>query len=181
MSMLLIAVMLAGCTTVAPTDEVYSDITYSDTTTVVDQRLWNVFGIAGGTHINGMATVLDNFGIYGSPVKFNGVYPGWKDIGVLTILNGQDRERTLVISVQKAIETEVGYEAFPEEHFWWLTISEPVITITAGGVYQIPITLEMPSYSDYTGKQAIVRIRVEDTTQLTLDTNWYITTIKEAR
>ena len=192
MSMLLIAVMLAGCTTslepslqvapqVIPAEETYSGVTYNDTTTVVDQRLWNVYGIVGVTCAEGIYDVLDGFGVYGSPVKFNGVYPGWKATGVLTIINGQDRERTLAISVHKAIEVETGYEALPELYFWWFTITEPVVTIQAGGVYQLPIILEMPSYSDYTDKRAVVRIRVIDTTQLTLETNWYITTIKEAR
>lgn len=167
-SVLLLAILLVGCTAtpeaapqVVPSNETYSNITY-----IEDE---------------GIPNITAGFGLYGSTVEFDGVYPGWTGTVPVTIVNGQDKDRLFVVSIRGATKTDAGYEAFPQEYFYWITISEPEVTIPAGEVYQIPVTLAMPGDSDYTGKKAEVRILVEDTTQrglvqIALETKWYIIT-----
>ena len=122
--------------------------------------------------------LAEGFGIYGSTVEFDGVYPGWSGTVPMTIVNGQDRDRVFVISVRSPSKTNEGYEPLPQEYFCWITISQFTVTVLAGEVHQIPVTLTMPSDADYSGR-AEVRIRVEDTTQtglvqIALETKWFI-------
>jgi len=145
---------------------VAGDKTYSDITYVEDK---------------GMPVLAEGFGIYGSTVEFEGVFPGWAGTVPLTIVNGQDKERLFVLEVNSATKTKEGFEPFPEEYFYWITISEPEVTVKAGETYQIPITLEIPADADYAGRNAEVRIRIADTTQtglvqIALDNRWFITT-----
>lgn len=178
--MLLLTVLLVGCTAVpsapvippidpSPTTVpkvVPGDGTYSDITYIEDE---------------GIPILPEGFGIYGSQVEFEGVYPGWTGTVPLTIVNGEDRDRLFVVSLRTPSKLREGYEAFPQEYFYWITISEPEVAVSSGGIHQIPLTLTMPWDSDYTGKRAEVRIRIEDTTQtglvqIALETKWFIIT-----
>lgn len=170
LAILLIAVMLVGCTTTPATTDstevVTDDETYSDITYVED---------------SGIPEIPEGFGLYGSTVEFDGVFPGWSGTVPLTIVNGQDRARLFVVSIKSPTKPREGYEALPEEYFYWITISEPEVFVPAGMTHQIPITLAMPQDSDYTGKRAEVRILIEDTTQtglvqIALETKWFIIT-----
>jgi len=151
----------------SPTEEVTpGDSTYSDITYIEDQ---------------GIPDIPEGFGLYGSSAEFEGVFPGWSGTVPVTIVNGQDKDRLFVLSLNSPTKVKEGFEPFPQEYFYWITISEPEITVPAGETYQVPVTLEMPSDSDYTGKHAEVRIRVEDTTQegfvqIALETKWFIIT-----
>lgn len=182
LAMVLMAVMLVGCTSptmpssdaittpeptpeptpqVTPGDETYSDITYVDD--------------------SGVPEILEGFGLYGSSVEFDGVYPGWSGTVPLTIINGMDRDRLFVVSIRTSPRVREGFEALPQEYFYWITISEPEVSIVKGEIHQIPITLTMPQDSSYTGKRAEVRILIEDTTQtglvrIALETKWFIIT-----
>jgi len=133
----------------------------------------------------GIPEILVGFGLSGSVVEFDGVYPGWSGTVPATIVNGMDRNRLFVLSLRSPSPSKLqdGYEALPQEYFDWITISEPRVTLLAGQVYQIPITLAMPYDSDYTNKRAEVRILIEDTTQsglvqIALETKWFIITGK---
>lgn len=121
------------------------------------------------------------FGVYGSAVTFDGVYPGWTGTVPLIIVNGQDRDRFFVVSVRSPNKPKEGYEAFPQEYLYWITISEPTFEVAKGENFQVPITVTIPIDSNYKGKRAEVRILIEDTTQtglvqVALESRWFIIT-----
>lgn len=129
----------------------------------------------------GIPELPEGFGIYGASVELDGVYPGWSGTVPLTLVNGQDRERLFVIYAVSPTKPKEGFEALPEKYLYWLTIEEPEVTVGIGEVRQVNITLEMPIDADYAGRQAEVRIRVDDTTQtglvqIALECKWYIIT-----
>jgi len=126
-------------------------------------------------------SLTEGFGVYGSKVELDGIYPGWSGIIPLTILNGQDRDRLFVLSVQSPSNPKEGYEPLPEKYLFWVNISQPTITVIKGGSYQVPITVTMPDNADYKGKKAEVRILIEDTTQtglvqIAVESRWFIIT-----
>lgn len=150
-------------TTTIPSNNIYSDIKYKNDL--------------------GIPIIKEGFGIYGSSIEFDGVYPGWIGTVPLTIVNGQDKDRLFVIKIIQPMPSKVkeGYEPLPKEFFNWITISKPRVSLSKGETYQIPITLEMPLGADYVGKKAEVRIKVEDTTQtgliqIALENRWFIIT-----
>jgi len=123
----------------------------------------------------------EGFGIYGSEVKFSGVYPGWSGNVTLTIINGNDRDRLFAIHVSESTKLADGYEAFPEEYFYWITIQEPSFNTAVGEKREVLFTLTMPEDADYSGKKAGVGIRVQDLSQtglvqIELESKWYIIT-----
>lgn len=129
----------------------------------------------------GIPELPEGFGIYGASVELEGVYPGWTGTIPITIVNGQDRDRLFVIYVVSPTKPKAGFEALPEEYLYWLTVGEPEVTVGKGEIRQINITLEMPPDTDYAGRRAEVRIRVDDTTQrglvqIALESKWFITT-----
>jgi len=129
----------------------------------------------------GIPELEEGFGIYGSEVKFDGVYPGYSGNASITIINGKDKDRVFSVSITEASTLTKGYEAFPKEYFYWVTITKPEVTITAGGMEEIPITLSMPEDTNYASKHAEFRIRVGDLTQtglvqIALESKWYIIT-----
>jgi len=120
------------------------------------------------------------FGLYGSVIEFKGVYPGWKGIVPVTIVNGNDRDRFFTLNLTLSSKVKEGFEQFPEEYFHWISISQPTVNIPMGEVKQIPVTISIPEDTDYSDKQAEVRIIVADTTQtglvqIALETKWFIT------
>jgi len=122
----------------------------------------------------------EGFGIYGR-TTFDTVYPGWSGTVPLTIVNGQDRDRLFVISLVSPTKTTEGYEPFPQEYFYWVTISQPTVTVLRGGTYQVPITLAVPADAERTGAKWELRILVEDTTQtglvqIALEAKWFVIT-----
>lgn len=123
----------------------------------------------------------EGFGVYGSKVEFEGVYPGWSGTVPLTIVNGQDKDRLFVVSAISPTKIREGYEALPEQYLYWITISQPSATVLKGTNFQVPITLTMPIDADYAGKKAEVRILIEDTTQtgivqIAVESKWFIIT-----
>lgn len=125
--------------------------------------------------------LTEGFGLYGGTVEFKGVYPGWSGTVPLTIVNGQDRDRLFVISVRTSTKAKEGYEPLPPQYFYWITISQPEVTMLKGEVHQVPISLSMPKNSTFTNKKVEVRILVEDTTQTGLvqvaaECKWFIIT-----
>ena len=147
-----------GCTN---NEAVYSEITY-----VGDQTI---------------PELSEGFGLYGSVVEFKGVYPGWEGTVPVTIVNGNDRDRFFTLNLTLSSKVKEGFEQFPEEYFYWISISQPTANVSMGEVKQIPVTISMPEDASYSGKQAEVRIIVADTTQaglvqIALETKWFIIT-----
>ena len=125
--------------------------------------------------------VDSGFALYGSRVEFDGVYPGWSGTVPVTIVNGEDAEKSFRLSVMTPSKLDPGWEALPEEYHDWITISEPTVTLSAGQIYEVPVTLTMPPDADYSGKKAEVRILVENTdqqgfVQIALAARWLIRT-----
>lgn len=160
--------LLIGCAPVASTVNIppltpgnWSQITYTD--------------------IHPIPTIAEGFGLYGLTATFKNVYPGWSGTIPLTIVNGQDKDRMFIISLKQPSNLKVGYTPLPKEYYCWITISETVVNVSAGKIYQVPVTLSMPSDADYAGKRVEVNILVEDTTQtglvqIALEDKWYIIT-----
>ena len=131
----------------------------------------------------GIPELEKGFGIYGSEVKFDGVYPGYSGNASITIINGQDKDRTFSVTVTDANRLTNGYEALPDEYFCWVSITKPEVTISAGDNEEIPIVLTMPEDADYKDKRAQFGIRVGDLTQtglvqIALESKWYIITAR---
>jgi hypothetical protein len=143
------------------------------------------FGIA---HLrNRMPSLNEGFGILQSEVEFRNVYPGWSGSAPLTIINGRDQDRTFSVSLEQPNPTKLkdGYEAFPQQYYSWITISEKDVTIKAGQYHEEIIIFAMPEDADYAGKQAEIRIRVSDMTPqglvtLAVESRWYIITAEQS-
>jgi len=128
-----------------------------------------------------VTSLEEGFGVYGSKIEFNGIYPGWSGTVPLSIVNGKDRDRLFVISAVSPANPKEGYEAFPKQYLYWITISQPSVTVLKGGSFQVPITLTMPADADYKDKKTEVRILIEDTTQtglvqIAVESRWFIIT-----
>lgn len=137
---------------------------------------------ANNISVSDIPVLEDGFGIYGSEVLFENVYPGWVGEAPLIIINGLDRDRVFAISVRSSSKLKEGYEALPAAYLSWFTVSEPEVEIVAGGNHTIPIILSMPASSPYLGKKAEMRVCVQDLTQtglvqVSLEARWYICTI----
>jgi hypothetical protein len=127
--------------------------------------------------------VKEGYAIYGGTVDIDGLHPGWSGTVPLRIVNGEDRDRELAISVKAVQPDKVtdGYEPLPDEYLSWVTVTQPNVFVAAGSTVTVPIDLTMPKGADYAGKRAEVRILVEDTTQtglvqIALEAKWFITT-----
>jgi len=129
----------------------------------------------------GLLDVDSGFALYGSKVEFDGVYPGWSGTVPVTIINGEDAQRSFRLSLTAPSSLDPGWEALPEEYYDWITISEPSVELSPGEIYEVPVTLTMPIDADYSGKMAEVRILVENTNQqgfvqIALAARWLIKT-----
>jgi len=129
----------------------------------------------------GIPDLQEGFGIYGSEVKFDGMYPGYSGNASITIINGQDKDRTFSVTITDANTLTKGYEGLPAQYFYWVNITKPEVTISAEGMEEILIVLTMPEDADYRGKHAQFGIRVGDLTQtglvqIALESKWYIIT-----
>jgi hypothetical protein len=134
--------------------------------------------------------LAEGFGIMEPEVEFRNVYPGWTGGAPLTIVCGEDRDRLFWVSVQAANERKLrnGYELFPEEYYSWILIPKPQagdwFHVEAGKHLRLTITLTMPEWADYHGKETEVRIRVQEVNleglvQLAVESRWYIITAEE--
>ena len=141
--------------------------------------------ISGGNSspIGDTPYIKEGYAIYGGTVDIDGLYPGWSGTIPLKIVNGEDRGRQLFISVRlpQADKTKEGYEPLPFKYLDWVTVTQPSVFVAVGQTVTVPIDLTMPKDADYKGKQAEVRILVEDTTQtglvqIALEARWFITT-----
>ena len=146
------------------------------------------------THVeeNDPLHLEEGFGIAQAAVEFVNVYPGWVGSAPLTIINGDDKDRVFWVSCQQPNpeKLKVGYEAFPEEYYSWITITgwdgtesttAPEVVLNAGENHELTITLAMPTDADYTNKKAEVRIRVAEKNPIGLvtiaiESKWYIIT-----
>ena len=154
----LILILFVGC---SGSSTIYSHITY-----IGDQEI---------------PELEKGFGLYGSVVEFDGVYPGWEGIVPVTIVNGNDRNRLFTLNVTGSSKVKEGFEALPEEYYCWITISEFAVNVSAGDTYQIPVTLAMPKDANYSNKRAEIRIIVRDMAQsglvqIALENKWFIIT-----
>lgn len=125
----------------------------------------------------------EGYGISVSEVSFSGVYPGWSGALPLTIINGQDRERTFEVTVHSPgpSQCKSGYEPLPTSNLNWITVVTPMVTASAGSTVDVPIQIAMPLGSPDTYRNMEVRIMVNDYTQTGLvqyavESRWYIDT-----
>lgn len=135
-------------------------------------------------NLNGeVPTLEEGFGILESEISIDNVYPGWSGEIPLTIINGKDESRVFAVSLRQptADKVKAGYEVFPSEYFFWVTISEPEVSIEAGDYHKVMIVFSMPNSADYNNKHAELRVRVSEANpsglvQLAVESRWYITT-----
>lgn len=134
---------------------------------------------------SGVPRLEEGFGIWESEMEIEG-NPGGNNTAILTIINGKDRDRTFVVSLEQPNPNKLpnGYEAFPQENYDWFTIPETAINITAGHYYQLQIPITIPYDTDYMYRHAELRVRVTsfDPTglvQLAVESKWYIVVTEE--
>lgn len=145
-----------------------------------------ITGCSEGSNVSVSEEPLDinsGFALYGAKVEFDGVYPGWSGTVPVTIINGEDAQRSFRLSLITPSKLAPGWEALPEEYHDWITISQPSVTLSPGQTYEIPVTLTMPPDADYAGKKAEVQILVENLdqqgfVQIALAARWLIETSK---
>jgi len=130
---------------------------------------------------DGLPSLVTGFGVLQSEVEFRNVYPGWNGSVPLTIINGNDRDRTFIITLEEPTKLKLGYEVFPLINYSWINITEAEVTIAAGGYHEIVVILAMPADASYSGRQSEIRIRVSDITQtgivqVAVESRWYIIT-----
>ena len=109
--------------------------------------------------------------------------PGRSGTAVIKVVNGQDKERTIVVSARVSWQPDEGYEALPEEYLSWFTIVNDTANMGVGEVREVIINIDIPEDVDYAGKKAEVRIRADDVSQtgliqMAVESKWYITTVK---
>jgi len=126
---------------------------------------WNgqeIYCVGGGPYA---PHIESGYGIYGSEFKFAGAYPGATGTIPLIILNGKECDRTIGVFITQPDKLVDGYEFHPKEYYSWITTTEPVVNVTAGENYYIPMTLTIPTDTTYVNKNAEVGIFVKDLAQ----------------
>lgn len=152
--------------------------------------------------------LAEGFGILQPEVEIRNIYPGWSDSVEFTILCGRDYDRTFAVTLEQPNPAKLrnGYEPLPEEYYDWFQI-EPIsyqggewewdriefdnettfgsgILVEEGHYRQLTISVSMPEWADYWGKETEVRIRVSELSttglvQLAIESKWYIITASE--
>ena len=120
------------------------------------------------------------FGIWESEMEVV-ANPGGNNTAVLTIINGNDQDRSFYITLEQANPAKVpyGYDVFPEECYSWFTVPDSAINITKGHYYQLQIPISIPYNATYLNRNAELRVQVTafDATgliQLAIQSRWYI-------
>jgi len=126
----------------------------------------------------GTQTLEEGYGVY-AETHFWGMYAGWSGTAPLVIVNGKDRARTFLITIESPTHLVPGYEALPEECYSWVTISQDIVTASAGETVQVPVTITIPATMNYIGKRHEVALQVRESgqgfIQLALQSKWFIT------
>lgn len=140
------------------------------------------------TVVGGVPRLEEGFGIWEPEVEIRNIYPGYTAQAPFTIINGADRDRTFAVSLQQPNLKKLrdGHVAFPEAYYSWFTMpgEDEYIEIKAGDYHQVIISVTMPQWSDYYGKNTEVRIRVSEVSatgivQLAIESRWYIITAEK--
>ena len=108
----------------------------------------------------GMPYLAEGFGIKGSNVVFNGVYSGYSATIPLTLVNGHDKDRHFMLSTRIPSKVADGYEPIPFAYLDWIVITEPVVDLAMGKMYQVPVMLTIPEDLKLKGEQYEARVLV---------------------
>jgi len=152
--------------------------------------------------------LAEGWGILQPEVEIRNIYPGWTGSIEFTILCGQDYDRTFAITLEQPNPAKLkdGYEPLPEEYYGWFQIESKSyqggewewdriefdnetsfgsgMLVEEGHYRQVTISLTMPEFADYYGKETEVRVRVSELSttglvQLAIESKWYIITSSE--
>lgn len=153
-------------------------------------------------------TLAEGFGILQPEVEIRNIYPGWTGSVEFTILCGRDYDRTFAITLEQPNPNKLrdGYEAWPEDYYGWFQIESKSyqggewewdriefdnetdfgsgILVEEGHYRQLTISLTVPEWAEYWGKETEVRVRVSELSttglvQLAIESKWYIITASE--
>lgn len=127
-------------------------------------------------------SITEGFGI-SADANVDNLRPGWSGTTVINVVNGHDKERTIVLSVRASWRPDKGYEALPEEYLSWFTIDTEPFDMARGEAREVIVSIDVPEDVDYAGKRAEVRIRATEVNQegivrIAAESKWYITTVK---
>ena len=126
----------------------------------------------------GSKTLETGYGVY-AETHFWGMYSGWSGTAPLVIVNGKDKDREFLITIETLMRLDPGYEALPESCFSWITISDNLVTASAGETIQVPVTITIPSNIVYVNQHYEVALQVREAgqgfVQLVLQSKWFIT------
>ena len=140
------------------------------------------FSVSEGFSVSEESGISEGFGI-SSEANLDNLYPGWSGTAVIKVVNGQDKERTIVVSARVSWQPDDGYESLPVEYLSWFTIENETVDMAIGEVREVIINIDIPEDVDYAGKKAEFRIRADDVSQtgliqMAVESKWYITTVK---
>lgn len=126
----------------------------------------------------GVVVLDDSYGVYGTSAVLEDVYPGWSGLVPLTIINGLDSDKTFRVSATPPSHAGDGYQAFPAELLYWVSVPVGDIALEAGGTCELVIALAVPEEASLPEKTEL-RILVEETTQTGLvrtagEMKWFI-------
>lgn len=108
-------------------------------------------------------SIKEGYGIKGTKITIDGMYPGYFAIVPITILNGNDSDKKFIAYIADSNKIENGYEPLPEEYKnWIITPKEASEIVKAGNEYKIPITFSMPDDIRIKDKHYQIDIIVRD-------------------
>jgi hypothetical protein len=122
----------------------------------------------------------EGYGI-NSEAHIEGVYAGWTGTVPLIIINGKDKARTFLVTVEKPTNLVSGFEALPEECFSWIVVSNNLVTVSAGETIQVPVTITIPANITYVNKRQQTAIEVKEVdqgfVQIAVQCKWFIISV----
>lgn len=122
----------------------------------------------------------EGYGI-NSEAHIEGVYAGWTGTVPLIIINGKDKARTFLVTVEKPTNLVSGFEALPEECFSWIVVSNSLVTVSAGETIQVPVTITIPANITYVNKRQQTAIEVKEAdqgfVQIAVQCKWFIVSV----
>lgn len=140
------------------------------------------FGVVHSSSEPEVPTLAEGFGIWESEIIIDDAEPGATGLVPLTIICGQDQDRTFMVTVEVPSEgkTKNGYQPFPENLHNWLTLPDDLIYIEAGGHHSLEIPFRMPYTATVPpGTQMEARLRVTEVghgglVHIGIEARWYI-------
>jgi len=135
--------------------------------------------LSGSTSV---PTLAEGFGIWESEVIIDDASPGATGMVPLTIICGEDRARTFIVTLEQpgAAQVKVDYVPLLVQASGWITLPDEPIRIEAGEYHSLSIPFRVPYSSTVpAGTQMEARVRVTEIghgglVHLAIEAKWFI-------